>query len=215
MRGVENRNAVSKSCTLSGVKSKSPMKNERTSWNERYRAGSHRSLAPDPFLVSAYQEFIEPLFPKGGSAFDLAGGVGRHAIWLAERGWHVTLADISEVAIEQARRNAGQWAGKIYFRAEDCAHFKAGKGRYDLVLVFFYLERKILPELAKALRPGGLLLYKTYTRLHPSFGRGPTHPMHLLKGNELIKAVPGLTVLHYHETVSQRGVAEFVGRKRQ
>jgi SAM-dependent methyltransferase len=191
------------------------VEDERTSWNRRYQEGSHHSLDPDPFLVESYSEFIEPLFTHGGLALDLAGGVGRHAIWMAQRGWRVTLADISEIGIAKARENAGAFANKIDFQVRDCSNFSAGSEQYDVVMVFFYLQREIFPELAKALRPGGLLLYKTYTRLHPKFGRGPTHPMHLLEENELLRAFPGLTVLHYHETVRDRGVAELVGRKKE
>lgn len=189
------------------------MQDERSVWDRRYREGSHASLDPDSFLTETYKKFIEPLFPKGGAALDLAGGLGRHSIWLAQRGWHVTLTDISEVGIAKARANAGSLATKIEFQALDVSNFDAGKQQYDLIVVFFYLERKIFPELVKALKPGGLLLYKTYTRLHPKLGRGPTHPMHLLEENELLRAFTGLTVLHYHETVRDRGVAEFVGRK--
>jgi SAM-dependent methyltransferase len=189
------------------------MNDERTSWDRRYREGSHGSQEPDSFLVSSYSEFIEPLFPKGGVALDVAGGVGRHAIWLAQHGWRVTLSDISEVGIAKARENAGELEKKIDFEVRDSSSFSAESKQYDLIMVFFYLERTIFPELVKALRPGGLLLYKTYTRLHPKFGRGPTHPMHLLEENELLRSFPGLTVLHYHETVRDRGIAEFVGRK--
>ncbi len=188
------------------------MQDERTAWDCRYREGSHGSLDPDSFLPESYQEFIQPLFPKGGTALDLAGGVGRHAIWLAQRGWRVTLTDISEVGIAKARENADSFATKIEFQVQDVSNFEAGKQQYDLIVVFFYLQREIFPELVKALKPGGLLVYKTYTRLHPKFGRGPAHPMHLLEQNELLRSFSGLTVLHYHETVRDRGVAEFVGR---
>jgi SAM-dependent methyltransferase len=190
-----------------------PNEDERASWNRRYQEGSHGSLEPDSFLVESYSEFVEPLFPKGGTALDLAGGVGRHAIWLAQRGWQVTLADISEVGIAKARENVGANGREIEFQVRDLSNFGADDQQYNLILVFFYLDRKIFPELVKAIRPGGLLLYKTYTRLHPKFGRGPTHPMHLLDENELLRAFPGLAVLHYHETVRDRGVAAFVGRK--
>jgi SAM-dependent methyltransferase len=190
------------------------MNDERTSWDRRYREGSHGSLDPDPFLMESYAEFAEPVFPRGGQALDIAGGVGRHAIWLAQRGWRVMLTDISEVGMAKARENAGALATKIEFEVRDCSSFSAGDKQYDLVMVFFYLQREIFPELIKAISPGGLLLYKTYTHLHPKFGRGPTHPMHLLEENELLRAFSGLEVLHYHETVRDRGVAEFVGRKK-
>jgi tellurite methyltransferase len=190
------------------------MAEQRTAWDSRYLAGSHGSRDPDRFLVQAYEEFIEPLFPRGGTAFDVAGGAGRHAIWLAQRGWQVTSADISPVGVSMARERAGSCAAKIDFQVSDLAAFKASQ-TYDLVLVFFYLQREIFPQLAKAVRPGGLLVYKTYTHLQPKFGGGPTHPMHLLRENELPQAFSGLALLHYHETLRDRGTAEFVGLKKR
>jgi SAM-dependent methyltransferase len=189
------------------------MHDERTSWNQRYRERSHSSLKPDPLLVASYPEFLHPLFPAGGTALDVAGGVGRHAIWLAKRNWKVDLVDISEVGIAQARENAGRQAGNIQFWVHDLKKFSFPKDRYDLVLVFFYLERAIVPDLLRALRPGGLLLYKTYTLEQRKFGGGPTHPMHLLKPNELLHAFSKLQILFYRETIRDRGIAELIGRR--
>lgn len=188
------------------------MKDDRIHWDRRYHEGSHHSLEPDPFLVNAYAEFIEPLFPKPGKALDFAGGVGRHAVWLAERGWQVNLLDISEVGVDKAKKNAGALARKIKFEVRDLQQFEAAES-YGLVLVFFYLQREMFSELIKSLNPGGLLIYKTYTQLQKTFGGGPSHPMHLLKPNELLRAFQGIEVLYYHETVAQRGVAELIGRK--
>ena len=189
------------------------MENERDSWNRRYREGSHGSLKPDPLLVRAFGEYFEPHFPRGGNALDVAGGSGRHAIWLAERGWHVTLVDISDVGVERARKNAAHLGDKVEFQVADLKNFKAGRRRYDVIVVFYYLERKLFPQLAKALRPGGRLIYKTYTREQRKFKGGPSHPLHLLKENELLKAFSDLHLLHYSETIRARAVAEFVGRK--
>ena len=189
------------------------MENERESWNRRYRGGSHGSLEPDPFLLLAYENYVQPLFSRPGTALDVAGGLGRHAIWLARRNWRVTLMDVSEVGLAKAREGAGRVADQIEFVRADMKEFNAGRRRYDLVLVFFYLERKIFPELMKALRPGGVLIYKTYTREQRKFKGGPSHPLHLLKENELLKAFSRLRVLYYSETIRDRGVAEFVGRK--
>ena len=190
------------------------MENERESWNRRYREGSHGSLTPDPLLLLAYDNYIRPLFPRPGRALDVAGGIGRHAIWLARRGWGVTLIDISDVGLAKARKNARGLSKRIEFEVADLRRFKAGRKRYDLIVVFFYLERRIFPELIKTLRPGGLLIYKTYTLEQRKFGGGPSHPLHLLKENELLRAFSSFGVLYYAETIQGRGLAELVGRKR-
>ena len=86
--------------------------------------------------------------------------------------------------------------------------------RFDLVTVFFYLERTIFAQLAQTLRPGGLIVYKTYTSEALRRGYGPSHRMHLLEPNELLKEFEGLRVLYYREPVEGNAVAELVARKR-
>ena len=197
-------------------------KSEREAWNRRYGEGSHHSTKPDPFLLQAFKDYIGPEFPHGGAALDVAGGVGRHAIWLARRNWKVTLIDISEVGLEKARRNAGDVAGRISFVAADLQELSrrslAGPFRrsaYDLVLVFFYLERGLFPLVLGSLKPGGFLVYKTYTLEQRKFPGGPSHPLHLLKPNELLEAFSSLRVLHYRETVRERGIGELLARKKR
>src|SRR5690349_13858102 len=62
---------------------------ERQFWNDRYEAGHGETHSPDPFLIWAYDAFIRNEIPAPGRALDLASGLGRHAIWLGERGWTV------------------------------------------------------------------------------------------------------------------------------
>ena len=187
---------------------------EKALWNRKYSERSHGSLDPDPLLLRAYNEFLAGRAP--GSALDVAGGVGRHAIWLAERGWHVKLVDISEVGIEQAKVNAGRSAAASSIVTEVLDLNTAqdlGRELYDLVMVFFFLQRELFPALTAALKPGGHLIYKTYTTEQERFEGGPSHPMFLLQPNELLHAFPSLRVLHYHETVQEKGVAELIARK--
>jgi tellurite methyltransferase len=193
------------------------MKNEREMWDKKYAEGSHASLRPDPFLREAFSSFVHPLFPRGGSALDVAGGVGRHALYLARRGWQVTLTDISEIGLAKAESAARRLrlAKRIRSVAADMKEFdgRRWRGEFDLVVVFFYLYRPLFPALMRWLRPGGLLIYKTYTVEQRRFSGGPTHPLHLLRRNELLRAVRGLRILHYRETVEQRGLAELVARR--
>lgn len=187
---------------------------EKASWNKKYSQGSHHSLEPDSFIVNAYDEFLCGSSP--GIALDVAGGVGRHAIWLAQRGWRVKLVDISEVGVKQAEENAKQTktASSIITEVRDLNSGQdLGREQYDLVVVFFFLERELFPALAAALKPGGLMFYKTYTTEQRNFAGGPSHPMFLLQPNELLHAFSSLRVLHYHETIQEKGVAELVARR--
>lgn len=187
--------------------------NARIEWDRRHAEGSNSSLTPDPFFVSAYEQFVAANFKYVGRALDIAGGVGRHAVYLAERGWLVTLMDISDVALKQARRHAEERDVHILAEQIDLTEAQLPASAFDLILGFFYLERSLLPQIADALRPGGILIYKTYTREQLKMVGGPTHPMHLLEPNELQGAFSQLRILHYVETIEDKAVAELVARK--
>jgi SAM-dependent methyltransferase len=186
---------------------------EREKWNQRYLEGTHGTLPPDRLLIDAFDRYIEPLFPDGGRALDIAGGTGRHAIFLAAKHWKVRLTDIAEAGIENARQNAGSLASQIEFRVEDLTRFQGNDASYDVITVFFFLRREMFGELIKALSPGGLLIYKGYTREQAKFGGGPTNPDYLFGENELLDSFRELRVLHYAELIRDCGLAELVGRK--
>jgi 2-polyprenyl-3-methyl-5-hydroxy-6-metoxy-1,4-benzoquinol methylase len=187
--------------------------NQREAWNRRYAENPSLSFEPDPFLMKAYEQYVQPLFPSGGIALDVAGGLGRHAIWMAELKWKVTVVDISQVAFEKAQRKSDDRGVAIDFLVRDLNTWSPDRKKYDLILVFYYLQRDLFSYLEAALKPGGLLIYKTYTREQVDYEKGPKNPAHLLKQNELLHAFPGLRTLFYRESIIDRAVAELVVQK--
>lgn len=184
----------------------------REQWNERYRAGEHTATDPDPLLLHLCDEFIAPLFPEPGRGLDLAGGAGRHAIWMAKQGWHMTLADLSDEATAVARQNAQAAGVELQTVSEPSIDTlmrasASPAAQYDLIMVFQYLDRSLFPAMRTAIRPGGLILYKAHTVDHLAIGdgKGPKDPEYLLQRQELLRIFAGTRVLYYNETVVRRG----------
>ncbi len=129
--------------------------------------------------------------------------------------------DISETGVDEARKNAGPLASHIRFVVDDLTQFEGAQtefgapseAAFDMVTVFFYLERTVFPKIVKALRPGGLLIYKTYTLAQAELANGPKNPAHLLAPGELLQLARELRVLHYREVVAENATAELVARK--
>ena len=188
---------------------------QRERWNERYRTKPESWLEPDDFLPWAFRQFVQPAFPNAGNALDFAGGAGRHTLWLARQGWDITLMDISEAGVELARQKAGPLTPHLHFVVDDLTEFRAAQNHFDLVMCFYYLDRTIFPEMVRALRPGGLLIYKTYTVVQLKLGGGPSDPTRLLKLGELSRLATGIHVLWEREVVNDKATAEIVARKQE
>lgn len=184
---------------------------QKARWDLKYEEGLPSLTEPDPFFIDAYQRFVQPPF-RPGVALDLAGGLGRHALWLASRNWQVTVVDISDVAIRKLSQAALDRAVDLTLHVQDASHYQFEPSRFDLIVLFYHFDRSIFPKLPSALKPDGLLICKMALAWSPdSKTSGTPDP---LRRDELPLLVPELQVLYHHERpVRDRGVAEFVGRK--
>jgi SAM-dependent methyltransferase len=138
-------------------------------WDARY-GESERIWSGEPNAVLVRE--TAALTP--GRALDLGCGEGADAVWLARRGWHVTAADVSRVALERAAGHAERAgvADRVDWQWHDLAHsFPAGT--FDLVSAHFLhslvdLPREdILRTAAAAVAPGGVLLIVGHGGLPP------------------------------------------------
>lgn len=155
------------------------------------------------------------LLPRSGRALDVACGVGRHALRLAADVFNVTAIDRDRAKIASLQASASRLGLPVEARVMDleAESVDLGTDAYDLVLVVHYLHRPLFPALRRALAPGGLLLYETFTTEQASRGK-PTSPEHLLEPGELLRLVAPLEVLRQREgEFEERFVASVVARR--
>ena len=181
-------------------------------WDERHRRGEEPEAPADLLLEQA------ALLPRGGRALDLAMGAGRNALYLASLGFLVTGIDISPVAVDQCRQRAQALGLPVTAIVADLEHYLLPREEYDLVLNFYYLQRSLAGALVAALRPGGVLVFESYTLDQRQFGYGPKDPEHMLGPGELRQLFPSLEALFYREGVVQgdkgpKAVASLIGLK--
>ena len=193
-------------------------------WDAKYRAAVEEPLAePAPFV----RELL-PLLPLG-PALDLACGTGRHALLLAERGQAVTAVDSSAVALEIVERRARaahlavkriERASQITARAHgihlwqaDLENVNLPAEAFSLLVCVNYLQRSLFSQMERALIPGGVLLFETFTVAQLEFSGGPRNPEYLLESGELRTAFPELRSLFYRELRAGKGIASLIARK--
>lgn len=185
----------------------------RLEWDLKYEQGLPSLTEPDPFFISAYETFVASHFPQAGAALDIAGGLGRHALWLARRDWKVTVVDISDVAIAKLRQAAADLNLDIKLCVGDASNFNFEPASFDLIVLFYHMDRRLFPTMLSALKIGGVLISKMSLQWNAS-EKSAAPPNNLLYRRELPSLFPEINVLHHEERpVRDRGVVEFVGRK--
>lgn len=103
-------------------------------------------------------------------------GCGDGALWTQNlkklpANIHITLSDISEGMLRDARRAIGSKDPRFTFRAFDCHSFPPKLGQFDLVIanhVLFYCDNigKVCKNIQKVLKPQGRFLCSTYGSRH-------------------------------------------------
>jgi SAM-dependent methyltransferase len=138
-----------------------------------------RPLAADPQPNHVLTETVTGLPP--GVALDLGCGNGGDALWLARRGWSVTAADISAVAVARlADLAVAHGLGHCVAAERHDLRESFPPGAFDLICAHylhtpFDLDRTtVLRTAAHTLRPGGRLLVVDHGSTAPwSWNRDP------------------------------------------
>ena len=184
----------------------------RSTWDAKYKSAERSIPLPDPFLGE-----IRPFLPvpEAGAAADIACGGGRNALELAQWGFRVTAFDYSVEALRLCAERADKAGLKIDM---SCVDLEApvvdlGSERFEVVSVFNYLHRPLIPILKRCVRPGGIIVYKTYTRKQLQFGTGPKNPDFLLHENELPQLFDGFRHLLYRETCESEATAALLAQR--
>lgn len=179
-------------------------------WNQRYDSQPRGWFSnPRSFLVEHLH-----LLPQRGLALDLAMGVGQNAALLIEHGLDVIGVDISTSAVRQAKTREP----RIMAVVADLERFRFPSARFDVILNFYYLQRRSFTEFAQLLKPGGWLVFETLT-LPMRDIKPEIAPEHLLGEGELIQAFERWEIVRYSEGWvtsdhgNQKAIASLIARR--
>ena len=122
-------------------------------------------------------EQLESALPDSGRVLDVGGGAGRYAVWLADRGYDVTLVDPSEGQRELAREKvAEQGHGeRVTVRAGDVRDLAFDRNGFDATLCLGDPLSHVLDaderaaaawELRRVTEPGGPVVASVMGRLN-------------------------------------------------
>jgi SAM-dependent methyltransferase len=136
-----------------------------------------------------------------GRALDLACGRGRNAIYLAEAGYRVEAWDRDEAALHTLSDHAKTLAlSTVTTRLVDLEQQpEISPTSFDVIIVFYYLQRDLMPQIMRALKPGGVLIYETFLIDNHERFNHPRRREFCLAHNELLALCSELRILVYRE----------------
>ena len=158
------------------------------------------------------------LLPKG-KALDIATGEGKNAVFLAQHGFHVDAADISEVGLKKAENLAREFGVEIHTVLADLDNYQIEKDCYDLIVNFYFLNRSLIPKIKRGLKREGMVIFETYILEQRVLSKaGPKNPKYFLKPNELLRLFKGFRILLYREGIFKEGgrrkaIASLIAKK--
>ncbi len=149
-------------------------------WYERLFSNYAKGYDNEPFTKGTMGEVdflqAEAAEDQSWSILDIGCGTGRHSVELARRGFRVTGIDLSEAQLRGARQKAREAGVKATFLKRDARSYRF-RERFDLAIMlceggFSLMETdemnfEILRNAARALRPGGKLIFSALNALYP------------------------------------------------
>ncbi len=165
------------------------MEKDRERWNKKYQEGKFPLEKPAPIVTKYYK------FANVGKALDIAAGLGRNSLFLAEKGFKVDAVDISDIAVEKLSK----LHPNINAIQSDLDSYVIPENEYDLIININFLSRRLFPYIKEGLKKNGVLIFQTFLEENEPDLAVPSNRDFLLRKNELLHSFISLRVLFYKE----------------
>ena len=168
-------------------------------WNERFDNEEFIfGKAPNEYLVSQAKKFLAP----GQKALCIADGEGRNGVWLAKQGLVIEGFDVSDIALEKAKKFAEDNKVSIAYSFSDVDSWSWQENTYDAIIAIFIqfadpaMRLRLFKNILLALKPGGIFILQGYTQKQLEYKTGgPILIDHLYTEEMIREMISGLEIL--------------------
>ncbi len=184
---------------------------KKEKWNKLYEGSGYLyGSEPLPCLKEQWTRL------RKGKVLDLAMGEGRNAVFLAQQGFQVIGFDVSDVAIEKAKKLAYDKNVSIETKVADLDLYLFPVLGFDsIILSYFKPPSRYYNEVVRALAQGGTVFIESYTT--DQLTREPVvgfENQDYFYPNEVLKNFKDLQILFYNEgEVNGKWVVQCIAKK--
>lgn len=189
------------------------MEDDRRRWDERYALAEVEQIRPQPPDALVRPHDLTGEVARTGRALDVACGLGRQAVWAAERGLRVDALDVSPIAVGHATALARRHgvADRVRVRVHDLGGSLPGEldPEYHLVICQRFRAPALYPVLLERLAPGGIAAITVLSAVGHGGDPGP----YRAQPGELERHVAGTHGLTVLSAAESDGEASIVVRR--
>lgn len=174
-------------------------------YDQRYAEDGYAfGTDPNTFLKDSVPQLK---LPKHASCLMLAEGEGRNGVFMAECGYSVTGVDISEVGLKKAKDLAKRRGVELTTQVADLAEYDIGESKWDCIVGIFChlpvpIRERVLGAIPEALRPGGYVLFETYTPDQLEYKTGGPPSADMMYSSDIFRAAfEGKLVIERNEEI--------------
>ncbi|MGJ7913236.1 class I SAM-dependent methyltransferase [Neobacillus sp. LXY-1] len=163
-------------------------------WNSKYKQKLEQLEKLEPNLqIKRVTNYL-----RGGTALDLACGLGGNSVFLARLNYQVQAIDISEEAIQFLQQKAENENLSIVPVVKDLTEWKDINQKYDLVVIMYYLDRLLFPRVKTIIKENGYFFMETYYQVPNHLNNGISD-QYKLKSKELLEVFKDWNVILFEE----------------
>jgi tellurite methyltransferase len=186
--------------------------NTKDKWNLKHmdQLTQLKEPQPNPRLMK-----LASYFKEGGTALDIACGLGGNSLFLAGMNNQVEAIDISDVAINYVQEQAAKDNLSVQPRVTDLTDLDTlnwPNNPFDFIVMSYYLDRSLFPIVKNVLKDGGYFFMETYYQ-SPYIEEKGVSDQYKLKSNELLAEFGDWKVLYFEEN-EQEGWQSIFCQKR-
>ncbi|CEG26493.1 class I SAM-dependent methyltransferase [Bacillus sp. B-jedd] len=171
--------------------------NSEEKWEKKHKERLKTLKEPAP---NVRLKNLAPYF-NGGSALDLACGLGGNSLFLAEQGYTVEAVDLSVTAVNYVADQAEKLGLKVDASVQDLADFSGlpfAKNSFDLIVISYYLDQQLFTYTKDLMKEGGYYFIETYFD-SPNIRDRKVSGKFMLRPQELLDEFRAWQVLYFEE----------------
>jgi len=157
--------------------------------------------------------------PDKGVVLDLACGKGQNGLLLKAHNIDLIFSDLQQQHLSTLNKdfnvdNSDLWQADFESESHHDAQ-KLAQMQLQGIIVFRYLHRPLFESIKQAIKPGGIVVYETFTIENRQFGR-PNRADFLLELGELKAIFKDWDILFFFEGTKEnpdRAIAQIICRK--